>query len=221
MTPAVIPAVIPTGGTVFLVDDDPGVLKALTRLLRVSGREVRAFASPQAFLSEHDPAAPGCLVLDVAMPLRSGLEVQQDLAASGVERAVVFISGQGDVPTSVRAMKAGAVDFLTKPFDDSQLLAAVQAAIERDDVMRRTRAERQAVERKLATLTSRERQVLEHLVAGRLNKHIAAALGTVEKTIKVHRGRIMHKMGATSLVDLVRMADLAGIRPAPALSPRD
>jgi len=120
--------VIPTGGTVFLVDDDPGVLKALTRLLRVSGHEVRAFASPQAFLSEHDPAAPGCLVLDVAMPLRSGLEVQQDLAASGVERAVVFISGQGDVPTSVRAMKAGAVDFLTKPFDDSQLLAAVQAA---------------------------------------------------------------------------------------------
>jgi len=143
---------------VFLVDDDPGVLKALTRLLRVSGREVRAFASPQAFLSEHDPAAPGCLVLDVAMPQRSGLEVQQDLAASG-SSGPWSSSRPGDVPTSVRAMKAGAVDFLTKPFDDGQLLAAVQAAIERDDLMRRNRAERHAVERALATLTRRERQV--------------------------------------------------------------
>jgi FixJ family two-component response regulator len=148
------------------------------------------------------------------MPHTSGLDLQQDLAASGDERAVVFITGHGDVATSVRAMKAGAVDFLTKPFDDGQLLAAVEAAIERDDLMRRTRVERRGVERKLAMLTSRERQVLEHLVAGQLNKHVAADLGTVEKTIKVHRGRIMRKMGAASLVELVRMADLAGIRPA-------
>lgn len=203
------------GGTVFLVDDDPGVLRALTRLLRASGREVRAFASQREFLGQHDPAAPGCLVLDVAMPERNGLDLHRDLAASGNERAVVFITGQADVPTSVRAMKAGAVDFLTKPFDDAQLLAAVQVAIGRDALMRRNRAERREVERKLATLTLRERQVLAHVVAGQLNKHIAADLGTVEKTIKVHRGRIMQKMGAASVVELVRMADLAGIRPAP------
>jgi len=203
------------GGTVFLVDDDPGVLRALTRLLRASGREVRAFASQREFLGQHDPAAPGCLVLDVAMPERNGLDLHCDLAASGNERAVVFITGQADVPTSVRAMKAGAVDFLTKPFDDAQLLAAVQVAIDRDALMRRKRAGRREVERKLATLTLRERQVLAHVVAGQLNKHIAADLGTVEKTIKVHRGRIMQKMGAASVVELARMSDLAGIRPAP------
>jgi FixJ family two-component response regulator len=207
------------GGTVFLVDDDPGVLRALTRLLRASGREVHAFASQREFLGEHDPDTPGCLVLDVAMPERNGLDLHRDLAASGAERAVVFITGQGDIPTSVRAMKAGAVDFLTKPFDDVQLLDAVQAAIERDAAMRRARAERTEVERRLATLTLRERQVLEHVVAGQLNKHTAADLGTVEKTVKVHRGRIMQKMGAASLVDLVRMADLAGIRPAPVPPP--
>ena len=203
------------GGTVFLVDDDPGVLRALTRLLRASGREVRAFASQREFLGQHDPAAPGCLVLDVAMPERNGLDLHCDLAASGNERAVVLITGQADVPTSVRAMKAGAVDFLTKPFDDAQLLAAVQVAIDRDALMRRNRAGRVEVERKLATLTLRERQVLAHVVAGQLNKHIAADLGTVEKTIKVHRGRIMQKMGAASVVELARMTDLAGIRPAP------
>lgn len=202
-------------GTVFLVDDDPGVLRALTRLLRAAGRDVRPFASQREFLGQHDPAAPGCLVLDVAMPERNGLDLQRDLVASGAERAVVFITGHGDVPTSVRAMKAGAVDFLTKPFNDGQLLAAVQAAIDQDADMRRARSERREVELKLATLTLRERQVLEHVVAGQLNKHSASALGTVEKTIKVHRGRIMRKMGAGSLVDLVRMTDLAGIRPAP------
>ena len=204
------------GGTVYLVDDDPGVLKALTRLLRASGREVLAFTSPEAFLEQHDPAAPGCLVLDVAMPGRSGPEFHRDLAASGVDRAVVFITGYGDIPTSVRAMKDGAVDFLSKPFDDSQFLAAIEAAIERDQLSRRTRGERRVVEQKVASLTLRERQVLEHVVAGQLNKHIAADLGTVEKTVKVHRGRIMRKMGASSLVELVRMADLAGVRPAPA-----
>jgi len=177
---------------------------------------VRAFASQQEFLGQHDPSAPGCLVLDVAMPEKNGLELQQELAASGDERAVVFITGQGDISTSVRAMKAGAVDFLTKPFNDTELLQAVQAAMDRDARMRHDRAERREVERKLATLTLRERQVLEHVVAGQLNKHIAADLGTVEKTIKVHRGRIMQKMGAASLVELVRMTDLAGIRPAPA-----
>ncbi|HKW38505.1 MAG TPA: response regulator [Burkholderiales bacterium] len=202
-------------GTVFVVDDDAGVRKALTRLLRASGRDVRAFATPQAFLDGHDPSEPGCLVLDVALPQQSGLDLHRDLAASGAERPVVFISGQGDIPTSVRAMKAGAVDFLTKPFDESQLLAAVEAAIEKDARTRVTQAERRRVADRLAKLTARERQVLEHVVAGQLNKHIASELGTVEKTIKVHRGRIMRKMGAVSLIELVRMADLAGIRPSP------
>jgi FixJ family two-component response regulator len=204
------------GGMVYVVDDDPGVLRALTRLLRSSGREVQAFASSEAFLMAHDPAAPGCLVLDVAIPGKNGLELQRDLAAAGVDRAVVFITGYGDIPTSVRAMKAGAVDFLSKPFEDSQFLAAVEAAIDRDLDSRRSSGERRAVEEKVASLTSRERQVLEHVVAGQLNKHIAADLGTVEKTVKVHRGRIMRKMGAGSLAELVRMADLAGVRPTPA-----
>ena len=206
-------------GTVFVVDDDAAVRKALTRLLRASGREVRAFASPREFLGGHDPAEPGCLVLDVVLPEQSGLDFQLELAASGSKRPVVFISGQGDIPTSVRAMKAGAVDFLTKPFDEGQLLAAVQTAMDRDARAREGQAERRRVEDRLAKLTSREREVLEHVVAGQLNKHIAARLGTVEKTVKVHRGRIMRKMGAASLVELVRMADLAGIRPSPVRPP--
>jgi FixJ family two-component response regulator len=200
--------------TVFLVDDDPGVLKALTRLLLVSGYEVRAHASPDEFLERHDPSAPGCVVLDVAMPPWNGLDVQARLAASGVERPVVFITGNGDVPTSVRAMKAGAVDFLIKPFDAEDFLTAVRAAVGRDASSRERRCERDSIEGRLATLTARERQVLEHVVAGRLNKRIALDLGTVEKTIKVHRGRVMQKMGAASVADLVRMADAAGVQPA-------
>lgn len=206
-------------GTVFVIDDDAGVRKALARLLRASGWDARAFASTQEFLAEHDPAEPGCLVLDVALPQQNGLDFERELAASGAGRPVVFITGQGDVPTSVKAMKAGAVDFLTKPFGESELLAAVRTAMERDSAARETRAERRKIGDRLARLTSRERQVLEHVVAGQLNKHIAADLGTVEKTVKVHRGRIMRKMGATSLVELVRMADLAGIRPSPAQPP--
>jgi len=199
---------------VFVVDDDPAVLKALTRLLQSQAYGVQAFSSPQDFLERHDPATPGCLVLDVTLPVISGLELQQKLAASGAERAIVFITGQGDIPTSVRAMKAGAVDFITKPFGDEQLFAAIRAAIEKDRAMRQARAERCSIERRLATLTSREREVLERVVAGQLNKVIAADLGTVEKTIKVHRGRVMQKMGAVSLAELVRIADRAGIKPA-------
>jgi FixJ family two-component response regulator len=204
--------------TVFVVDDDPAICKALTRLLRASGFETRGFPSPQAFLDEHDPAAPGCAVLDVAMPGLNGLELQEALAASGCTRSIIFLTGRGDIPTSVRAMKAGAVDFLTKPVDEAQLLGAVRAAVERDRRARRERDELQAIKERLATLTQREREVFEHVVTGQLNKQIAAELGTVEKTIKVHRGRVMAKMHAHSLAELVHLAERVGIQSLQACS---
>jgi FixJ family two-component response regulator len=197
--------------TVFLVDDDPGVLRALTRLLRAAGRQVRAFGSAQDFLAAHDPAMPGCVVLDLSMPGLNGLELQTALEASGCRRPIVFVSGHGDVPSSVRAMKAGAVDFLTKPVSAEDLLAAVERAVRQDDLMRRSRAELQVIGERLKTLTPREREVLQHVVAGQLNKQIAADLGTVEKTIKVHRSRLMGKMGVRSVADLVRLAERMGI----------
>jgi len=200
-------------GTVFVVDDDPGVRKALTRLLRSAGYDVAAYPSPSSFLEAHDPAMPGCLVLDLALPGINGLELQQKLAQDGHSRAIVFITGEGDIPQSVQAMKAGAVDFLTKPFDDTRLLDAVDIAINRGCAAQLANEELKMLEQRLTSLTAREREVLEHVVGGRLNKHIATELGTVEKTVKVHRARVMHKMGADSLADLVRMADKAGIRP--------
>jgi FixJ family two-component response regulator len=197
-----------------VVDDDPSVLRALTRLISAAGLEARAFATPAAFLQAHDPATPGCLVLDLALPGLNGLELQEALAVSDCARPIVFITGRGDVPTSVRAMKGGAVDFLTKPVNDRDLLAAVRHAIEIDRVAREVQAETGALKQRLASLTPREREVLVHVVAGRLNKQIAADLGTVEKTIKVHRARIMEKMAVRSLADLVRMAERSGIPPA-------
>ena len=192
--------------TVFLVDDDPGVLKALTRLLRVAGHTVRAFASPQDFLAGHDPAVPGCAVFDVAMPGLDGLQLQAALTSGGIDRPVIFITGVGDIPTSVRAMKAGAVDFLTKPLDHRQLLAAVARAADMDAAARHRHSELASLRQRLATLTPREREVFGHVVAGRLNKQIAHELGTVEKTIKVHRGRMMSKLGVRTVADLVRLA---------------
>ena len=197
--------------TVFLVDDDPSILRALTRLLRAGGHQVSAFRSPRDFLAQHDAAVPGCVVLDLAMPGLNGLELQTALAAAGCQRPIVFISGHGDVPSSVRAMKAGAVDFLTKPVSEENLLAAIQRAIERDRLMRDARAQLQAIGERLNRLTPREREVLQHVVAGQLNKQIAADLGTVEKTVKVHRSRVMEKMGVRSLADLVRMAERIGL----------
>ncbi len=208
-----------TAVTVFVVDDDPAVLKALERLLRGEGYRVQAFSSPSAFLSGHDSETPGCVVLDLSMPETTGLEVQQKLAALGGERAVVFISGQGDIPSSVRAMKGGAMDFLTKPFDDVDFLAAVKAAIGRDLYLRAVRAERSAIRERLAALTAREHEVLLHVVAGRINKQIASDLGTVEKTIKVHRARVMDKMGVGSVAELARLCERAGIGAAPPHSP--
>jgi FixJ family two-component response regulator len=197
--------------TVFLVDDDTGVLKALSRLLRAKGYDVRPFASAEEFLQGHDAAIAGCAVFDVAMPGLDGLALQQVFAAGGKQRPVIFLTGKGDIQKSVRAMKAGAVDFLTKPVRDKDLLDAIARAEEQDARTRQTGAEVAAIEAKIATLTPREREVLTHVIAGRLNKQIAGDLGTVEKTIKVHRGRMMEKLGVHTVVDLVRMAEKAGI----------
>jgi len=203
------------GFTVFLVDDDADVLKALRRLVRASGYDSREFASAEDFLREHDASLPGCAVFDVAMPDLDGLALQQALAASGVERPVIFLTGRGDIQTTVRAMKAGAVDFLTKPVNADAFLAAIDHAREQEIREREARAEVVSFIARLATLTPRERQVLGHVIAGRLNKQIAYDLGTVEKTIKVHRSRMMEKMGVRSLAELVRMAERAGIEAQP------
>jgi FixJ family two-component response regulator len=196
---------------VFLVDDDAGVLKALSRLLRARGYEVEAFTSPQEFLAGHDASIPGCAVFDVSMPGLDGLQLQQALTAGGSQRPVIFLTGKGDIPTSVRAMKAGAIDFLTKPVDDADLLAAIARAETEDATTRHAGAELDSINARFAVLTPREREVMTHVIAGRLNKQIAGDLGTVEKTIKVHRGRVMEKLGVRSVADLVRLAEKAGI----------
>jgi FixJ family two-component response regulator len=197
--------------TVFLVDDDAGVVKALSRLLRAKGYDVRPFASAEEFLEGHDAAVAGCAVFDVAMPGLDGLALQQVFTAGGKQRPVIFLTGKGDIQKSVRAMKAGAVDFLTKPVRDKDLLDAIARAEAQDARTRQTSAEVAAIEAKIATLTPREREVFTHVIAGRLNKQIAGDLGTVEKTIKVHRGRMMEKLGVHTVVDLVRLAEKAGI----------
>ena len=191
---------------VYVVDDDPSVLKATSRLLRATGFEVRAFPSAVAYLEQFDADAAGCLVLDLNMPAVNGLQLQQALAQRGGAPAIIFLSGQADVPKSVEAMKGGAVEFLTKPVDASALVGAVRAALETDRRQRDVRAGRMAVAKRLATLTPREEQVLRGVVAGKLNKQIAGELGTAEKTVKVHRGRVMEKMQVDSVAALVQAA---------------
>jgi FixJ family two-component response regulator len=195
------------GFTAFLIDDDPGVLKALSRIVRTAGYDAVSYSSPQDFLREHDPSTPGCAILDLTMPELDGLELQRHLARAGADLPIIFLSGHADIPSSVQAMKAGAVDFLVKPVDREKLLSAIEQAKDRDDKARWARSERQSIEAKLATLTLREREVLGHVVKGRLNKQIAAELGTVEKTIKVHRGRMMAKLGVRSVAELVRLTE--------------
>jgi FixJ family two-component response regulator len=189
---------------VYLVDDDAAVLKSLGRLLQAEGLAVRAFQSAAAFLREHDAETIGCVVLDMRLPDLDGLALQQALLASGCQRPIIFMTGFGDVADSVQAMKAGAVDFLTKPCDDDDLLDAVHGAIAKDAQARCVQTELQRIRGRLASLTPREHEVMQHVVDGRLNKQIAADLGIAEKTIKVHRARAMEKMGASSLADLVR-----------------
>jgi FixJ family two-component response regulator len=202
------------GFTTFLVDDDPAVLKAITRLLTAAGYRTRSFSSPQEFLSAHDPSVPGCAIIDLVMSEFDGLHLQQALIETGSERPIIFLSGKGDVSTTVRAMKAGAVDFLTKPVKREALFSAVVRAAKVDALSRQKRDESKSIGNRLAILTHREREVLGYVIAGRLNKQIAASLGTVEKTVKVHRGRMMAKLGVKSVADLVRLADKAGIVPA-------
>ena len=200
-------------GTVFIVDDDPDVCRAVGRLVRGAGYEVREFNSAHDFLVAHEPEPPGCLLLDLSMPDVDGLQLQQSLVASGCHRPIVFLSANGDVHNTVRAMKAGAVNFLTKPVDGDELMEALAEAVALDARGRAAWETRNTVAGRMATLTPRERQVLEKVVAGRLNKQIAAELGTVEKTIKVHRSRVMQKLHAASLIQLIEIAKLAGISP--------
>ena len=191
--------------TVFIIDDDQGVLDALSRFLRTAGYETKAYSSPQAFLDEHDPSMPGCVVLDLSMPRVNGLAVQRELVTRGIERPIIFLSGRGTVPASVEAMKAGAVDFLPKPFKGDELLSAIKVAEERDRVRLQRAAERKAASKLIDKLTPREKEVMELVVQGHLNKNIAALIGTTEKTVKVHRGRVMQKMGVRSVAELVRL----------------
>jgi FixJ family two-component response regulator len=188
---------------VFVIDDDPLVRESVADLLNSAGFTVQTFGSATEFVQAKSPDVPACLILDVELPGLSGLDLQAELAKSGIE----FLTGHGDIPMSVRAMKAGAVEFLTKPFGKQELLDAIKEALLRDGEVRRQRSETFELRKRLGTLTPRERQVLALVVTGRLNKQIAGELGTTDLTIKVHRGRVMRKMGADSLADLVRMAE--------------
>jgi FixJ family two-component response regulator len=196
---------------VFVVDDDRSMRTSTERLVRSAGFNVKTFASAQEFLESARPDGPACLVLDVRMPGQSGLDLQRELTGSGAQIPVIFMTGHGDIPTTVRAMKAGAVEFLTKPYRRNDLLDAIRAAIERDRASRQERLEVQALRQRYEQLTPREREVMALVVAGLLNKQIAGELATAERTIKFHRAHIMQKMEAESLAELVRMAGQLGI----------
>ncbi|MCX7098660.1 MAG: response regulator [Methylococcales bacterium] len=197
--------------TVFIVDDDPSVVKALARLLRSAGFNTATFASAEAFLALYDKDAPGCLVLDVAMPGMNGLELQQALIALGSELPIIFLTGNGDIPMSVRAIKQGAVDFLTKPVHDIDLIAAIHEGFKRDEITRQARITLNGLQQRLALLTPRELEVMGHVVSGKKNKQIADILGTAEKTIKIHRAHLLMKLQVKSLPELVKLAEQLGV----------
>jgi FixJ family two-component response regulator len=198
---------------VFVIDDDPSVRDALAGLLRSVGLAVRSFGSTQEFVQSERPDAPGCLVLDVRLPGRSGLDFQRELGELSIQLPIVFITGHGDIPMSVRAMKAGAIEFLTKPWHEQELLDAIQQGIERDRTRRRDAAAVAALHERFDSLTPREREIMALVVTGRMNKQMAADLEVSEITVKVHRGQVMRKMRARSLAQLVRMAEKLGVAP--------
>ena len=195
----------------FVIDDDPSMRRSLDTLLRSVGLDVHVFTSAQEFMGAVRPDAPGCLVLDVRLPGMSGLAFQEELVKAGIALPVIFLTGYGDVPMTVRAMKAGAAEFLTKPFDEQVMLDAIHGAIERDRARRRDVASLTEVKARYSALTERERQVMKLVVEGRVNKQIAAELGLSLVTVKVHRGQVMRKMRAKSVPELVRMADRLGL----------
>ena len=196
-----------TGATVFVVDDDASVRRALARSLQAAGLNVKTFASAREFVDQAPPEGPGCLVLDVRMPGLSGLDLQAELNSRNVQTPIIFITGHGNIPATVKAMKGGAVDFLPKPFNAKDLLRIIQEAIKKDERLQASRAQDIEVQRRIRTLTPREHEVLDLVVKGLLNKQIAAELGAAERTVKVHRGRVMQKMQVQSVADLVRVVE--------------
>ncbi|MBV8174824.1 MAG: response regulator transcription factor [Verrucomicrobia bacterium] len=200
---------------VFVVDDDPSFRRSTKMLIESAGLSVQAFSSAEEFLHSRRPDIPACLVLDVRLPHLSGLDLQRELAKAGIQIPIIFLTGHGDIPMTVQAMKAGAIEFLTKPFREQDLLDAIHRATNFDRAARLQRAKLEVLRERYHSLTAREREVMAHVVAGMLNKQVAQELGTTEKTIKVHRGHIMQKMGARSLADLVRTAERLGIFGSP------
>jgi FixJ family two-component response regulator len=199
--------------TIFVIDDDASIRKSLSRLLRSAGYTAEAFSSAEEFLRREHFDGAGCILLDVQMPGLSGMDLQEELSKADYHMPIVFITGHGDIPMSVEAMKKGAVDFLTKPFDDEQLLQVLRAAIEKDQNARAEYTEVREIRRRIELLTPREDEILRYVVTGMLNKQIALELGIAEKTVKVHRGRVMEKLGVDSVAELVRLAEKAGIKP--------
>jgi FixJ family two-component response regulator len=197
----------------FVIDDDISVRESLKNLLRSVGMKVQTFGSAQEFLASARPDAPACLVLDVRLPGASGLDLQRQLADANVQIPIIFVTGHGDIRMSVRAMKAGAIEFLTKPFRDQELLDAIQQALERNRADRQERSEIAEVRKHYGSLTAREQEVLQCVTRGMVNKQIGAQLNISEATVKLHRGNVMHKMGAGSLADLIRMAEKLGTKP--------
>ena len=202
-----------TDSTIFVVDDDASVRKGLTRLLRSAGWDAEAFATAQEFLTRPAYGGVGCVVLDVRMPGMRGPELRDQLAARKISLPVIFLTGHGDIPTGVDAMKKGAVDFLEKPVDSRALLEAIQRAVERHRTQRAQVREMEKIHERVVRLSDREREVMEYVIAGCLNKHIADAMGIAEKTVKVHRGRVMQKMEANSVAELVHVCETASIPP--------